>query len=211
MFKRFLIILASVLLMAGCAAKTPQDQNADLDKPGQQVGTDLPVGDQGQTGPGVGQGNETAQSASLGNIHLGDPFSQAEKILGKDYQETFYDEPGHFPEAWYSREYKQGIRLIVGKDSGKVLEIDAIAADFATNLGAKVGDTAERIKDVYADKYKPFESRHGEGPLEGFYLLEDGQLMIFDYNREDNQLVNTNVKPDSKVEMIRLTQSQYLD
>ncbi|SHN63867.1 hypothetical protein [Desulfitobacterium chlororespirans] len=204
MFKRFLIVLASVLLLAGCAAKapqTPQDQNADLDKPGQQVGTDLPVGDQGQP----------KEDASLGNIHLGDPFSQAEKILGKDYQETFYDEPGHFPEAWYSREYKQGIRLIVGKDSGKVLEIDAIAADFTTNLGAKVGDTAEKIKDVYADKYKPFESRHGEGPLEGFYLLEDGQLMIFDYNREDNQLVNANVKPDSKVELIRLTQSQYLD
>jgi len=209
--KRLLVILISVFLVSGCAANAPQDKNANLDKPGQQVEMDLPGTDQGQTKPGEGQGTEREGSASLGSIHLGDSFGEVEKALGKGYKETLHDEPGHFPEAWYSREYDKGIKFIVGKDSGKVLEIDAVTAEFATNLGVKVGDTAERIKDVYADKYKPFESRHGDGPLEGFYLLEDGQVMIFDYNREDNQLVNTNVKPDSKVEMIRLTQSQYLD
>lgn len=211
MKKRFLVILASTLLLAGCATNTPQDQNANLDKPGQQVETELPGTDQGQKKPGKGQDVETDQRASLGKIHLGDPFSQVEQHLGKDYKETLHDEPGHFTEPWYSREYNKGIKVVVGKNSGKVLEIDALAADFTTNLGAKVGDTAERIRDLYATKYKPFESRQGDGPLEGFYLLDEDLVIVFDYNKDDNQLFNTNVKPDSKVEMIRLTHSQYLD
>jgi len=55
------------------------------------------------------------------------------------------------------------------------------------------------------------ESRHGYGLLEGFYLVEDGMVMIFDYNKGDNQIVNSEVKPDSQVEMIRLTRAEYLD
>lgn len=212
MKKSFLIILASMLLLSGCATNNPQDQNTNLDKPGQQVETNLPGNtDQGQKDPGNGQDLETDQRASLGKIRLGDAFSQVEQILGKDYKETLHDEPGHFSEPWYSREYNKGIKVVVGKKSGKVLEIDAIDADFTTNLGAKVGNTAERVKDLYATKYKPFESRQGDGPLEGFYLLDEDLVIIFDYNKDDDQLFNTNIKPDSKVEMIRLTHSQYLD
>lgn len=212
MKKKLSIILASLLLLSGCGASGSQDQGKNLDKPGQQVETNKPGNtDQGQPTPGNEQGNKDNQRVSLGKIHLGDPFSQVEQILGKDYKETLHEEPGHFPEAWYSREYTKGIKFVVGKDSGKVLEIDAVAGDFPTNLGVKVGDSAEKVSQQYGSKYKPFESRHGDGPLEGFYQLEEDLIIIFDYNKDDDQLFNKDVKPDSKVEMIRLTQSKYLD
>ena len=65
--------------------------------------------------------------------------------------------------------------------------------------------------DNYGSDYQQFESRHGDGKLEGFYDLGDGQLIIFDLNKEDNLLIYQGVKTDSKVEMIRLTKTNFID
>ncbi len=197
-------VLAVALLLTGCN-NSPQDQNIPNDTPGQV--TDLPGNADNEN-----QGKNTQESnPALGKIHVGDDFSKVEELLGKDYKETFHEEPGHFTEAWYHREYSQEITLRVGKDSNKVLEIDALSSDHPTNLGIKVGDTAEKVAQVYGEKYKLMESRHGDGQVEGFYMLEDGLVMIFDYDKDDDQLINTDVKPDSKVELIRLTKAEFLD
>lgn len=200
-------ILAVALLLTGCNDST-QEQNIPNNTPSQ--GTDLPgkVEDENQ-GKNTEENNQG--TPALGKIHVGDDFSKVEELLGKDYTETFHEEPGHFTEAWYHREYSQGLTLVVGKDSNKVLEIDALSPDYPTNLGIKVGDTAEKVAQVYGEKYKLMESRHGDGQVEGFYMLEDGMVMIFDYNKDDDQLINTDIKPDSKVELIRLTKDEFLD
>jgi len=213
MFKRLVIgVLAGALLLTGCNNGSSQDQNLPDNSTG-QVGqvTDLP-GEVEKENQGE-QGKEDSQESTpgLGGIHLGDDFTKAEELLGKDYKETLNEEQGHFSEAYYLREYSKGITLIVGKDSNKILEISVYSPDYPTNLGVKVGHTAEKVSQVYSAKYKLMESRHGYGLLEGFYLVEDGMVMIFDYNKGDNQIVNSEVKPDSQVEMIRLTRAEYLD
>lgn len=148
---------------------------------------------------------------SIGGIHLGDNQSQVNEILGNVFKEEFFAEPGHFPESWNKRTYDKGITVIIGKDSGLVLELDTTSAQFPTNRGSKTGDMAKEVFDSYGSDYKQLESRHGDGELLGFYELEDGQIIIFDLDKDDNSLLNQDVKPDSKIEMIRLTRANFLD
>ena len=70
---------------------------------------------------------------------------------------------------------------------------------------------AKDVFNNYSSSYKQFESRHGDGKLSGFYELEDGQLIIFDLDKNDNSLLNKEVRKDSKVEMIRLTKTNFID
>ncbi|EHQ90340.1 DUF3221 domain-containing protein [Desulfosporosinus youngiae] len=149
--------------------------------------------------------------ASLGGIRLGDSQSQVDKVLGSAFKEEVYDEPGHFPEAWKRRVYDNGMTIIIGKNSGQVLELETTSAQFPTNRGVKTGDMAKDVFDNYGSDYKQMESRHGEGMLEGFYELGEGQLIIFDLDKADNSLLNQNVKADSRVEMIRLTRDNFID
>lgn len=148
---------------------------------------------------------------NLGGIHLDDSQSRVDEILGNVFKQEFFAEPGHFPESWNKRTYEKGITVIVGKGSGKVLEIETTSAQFPTNTGNKTGDMAKDVFGNYGSVYQQFESRHGEGKLEGFYDLGDGQLIIFDLNKDDNSLLNQSVKTDSKVEMIRLTKTNFID
>lgn len=203
----FLLLVSGMILLSGCTQNTPPKQQTDQSA--------IPPADntKGNNQNNTQNNNQGEQSGrpTLGGIHLGDSFTQVEQILGKDYKETFHEEPGHFPEAWYSREYVKGVTVIVGKDSNKVLEIDATAPAFPTNLGAKVGDNADTVFKQYGEKYKEFKSNQGDGPLPGFYELEEGMLIIFDLNKSDGMLFNPAVKPDSKVELIRLTYASNLD
>ncbi|MCO1603528.1 DUF3221 domain-containing protein [Desulfosporosinus nitroreducens] len=154
---------------------------------------------------------DTDKRPSIGQIQLGDSQSQVNEILGSVFKEEYHEEPGHFPESWNKRTYDKGVTVIVGKDSGQVLEIETTSAQFPTNRGSKIGDIAKDVFDNYGSDYKQLESRHGEGKLAGFYDLGDGQLIIFDLDKDDNSLLNQDVKADSKVEMIRLTNSNFLD
>ncbi|HWQ42491.1 MAG TPA: DUF3221 domain-containing protein [Desulfosporosinus sp.] len=148
---------------------------------------------------------------SIGGIHLEDSQSQVDEILGSVFKEEFFAEPGHFPESWHKRTYDTGISVIIGKESGKVLELDTTSAQFPTNKGARTGDIAKDVFASYGSDYKQFESRHGDGSLIGFYDLGDGQIIIFDLDKDDKSLLNKELKPDSKVEGIRLTRDNFLD
>ena len=148
---------------------------------------------------------------SVGGIHLGDSESRVDELLGSAFKAEHFDEPGYFREPWNRRSYDKGIILIIGKDSGKVLEVETSSAQFPTNMGSKTGEMAEEVFSKYGSKYKQFESRHGYGKLEGFYELEDEQIIIFDLDKDDNSLLNEERKKDSKVEVIRLTRSIFMD
>jgi hypothetical protein len=193
--RSLLYFIMIIIILTGCSEVLPSKQK------------DINLGNQSK------QGNIQVQAdarSSLGKIHLADSAGLVEQVLGKDYKETFVEEPGHFSEPWLKREYTKGISVILGKNSGKVLEVDTVAPEFITNLGAKVGDTAKTVFEQYSSKYKIYQSPHGD-KLEGFYALEDGQVIIFDTNKNDDMLFNSVIKPDSKVEKIRLTYSKQLD
>ncbi|MBE3581516.1 MAG: hypothetical protein IMW96_07800 [Thermoanaerobacteraceae bacterium] len=169
-------------------------------------GPDTPV-----QSPASGQGDKSAARTSIAGIHLGDTREDVLRLLGNNYQETLNEEPAYYGEGQYIWKYDAGIDIVIGRDSSKVLDIMVYSPDFKTDLGAKVGDTAGDVLAKYRAKYKEPESRHGEGTLEGWFEVEDGGYLIFDFNKNDGSLVNGTIKDEDRVEMIRLIHSFYLD
>lgn len=148
---------------------------------------------------------------SLAGICLDDAAEIVDMILGDEYEESISEIEGHFGEPYYIRDYKDGLSIIIGQNSGKVLEIELSSTKYETWLGDKIGDTAEKVLSKYREKFTEPESIHTGGKLEGWFNVGSGIILIFDFNKEDNMIVNTDIKPDSQVELIKLTKMQYLD
>lgn len=142
---------------------------------------------------------------SLGGITLDTSSDVVLEKFGAEYEEELINDGGYYAEPYYVWKYKQGITVMVGFESKKVLEIEVTSSDFQTDLGAKVGDLAQDISEIYSALYTAPESIHGGEKLEGWYNLDGDKLIIFDFDLEDQSLVNTNVQPYSQVEKIRLT------
>jgi len=154
-------------------------------------------------------GNESLPS--IAGICLDDAAEIVEMILGNEYEESFSDIEGHFGEPYYIRTYNDGLSIIIGQNSGKVLEIELTSTEYETWLGDRIGDTAEEVLSKYRKKYTEPETIHSDGKLEGWFNVGNGIILIFDFNKEDNMIVNTDISPVSKVELIKLTKMQYLD
>jgi hypothetical protein len=163
--------------------------------------------------PKVEEQNPQTQDStkpSIGNIHLGDSKDEVIKAFGSDYKETFEEDPALLGEAFYKWVYTRGVNVIIGKDTNSLLEIESSDATLETNLGAKIGDTYESINNKYGE-YKSVTSNQDNSTLVGWYELGEGQIVIFDFNKNDEAMVNFNVKPDSKVEMMKLTYLKFID
>jgi len=157
-----------------------------------------------------GQDRDTVPS--LGGVSLGDSAEDTVKVLGNDYAESAEtDASGLIGEDMAVREYRNGITVYIGKTSGKVLRIISESDDFKTDLGVGVGDDAKTVSDTYGSRFEKAVSRHIDEELEGWYLLEDGSVIIFDFDRTDDTLINSDVKPDSKVGRIVLAYWQHFD
>jgi len=91
------------------------------------------------------------------------------------------------------------------------LEIELTSTKYETWLGDRIGHAAEEVLTKYRKKYTEPETIHSDGKLEGWFDLGKGIVLIFDFNKDDNMIVNTDITPDSKVELIKLTKMQYLD
>ncbi|NLI92916.1 MAG: hypothetical protein GX434_12185 [Peptococcaceae bacterium] len=151
------------------------------------------------------------QTPGIGGISLGDSTAKVTNILGSEYQEKYIDEDGYFGEPYYERTYSVGIQFILGKNTAKVLQITSTAENMATDMGIKIGDPAANVLQKYREKYKEPVSQHGAGTLEGWFEVEDGQLMIFDFNANDETMVNQKISKDAKVERIILAYSKFMD
>jgi hypothetical protein len=185
---------------------TPSKNEQDGQKPDESKASN------GQS-PGEQQEKEIDTSKiGIAGISLGDSKDKVKEYLGDDYKEIYQEEGGYFGEAYYVWDYSnKGITFIIGKDSGKVLEIELTGGELSTNMGDKVGDTAKDILEKYRAKYKEPTSIHTNEKLEGWFDLGDTLLIIFDFDKDDGSLVNGKIQPDSKVEMIKLTSSMFLD
>jgi ATPase subunit of ABC transporter with duplicated ATPase domains len=101
--------------------------------------------------------------------------------------------------------------LLFGKDSDKVLEINLNSDKYQTWLGDKIGATADEVLTKYRKEFTEPESIHTNEKLEGWFDLGDGVLIIFDFDKDDEMIVNTEISSDSKVELIKLTNMMYMD
>jgi len=147
---------------------------------------------------------------SLAGIKLGDSKETVEQKLGSKYREKAYEEAGHFPEQFNTWEYDNGTIVYIGKDTGKVLEIRSTGQGVGTNLNVKVGDSSQKVFEVYRDKYTEPESIHG-GKLIGVFKVEDGAALIFDFNIEDGIANPEDIRTDDRVERIILTYPSHID
>ncbi|MBE3582303.1 MAG: hypothetical protein IMW96_11845 [Thermoanaerobacteraceae bacterium] len=148
---------------------------------------------------------------SVGGIHLWDSPEDVQKVLGKDCRQIFVQEEAYYGESQFIWQYDEGIEIVIGVDTRKVLDIVAYSPAFATNLGAKVGDRAGDVVALYRSRYKEPQSRHGPGILEGWIEVGDGAYLIFDFDRDNGTYVNETWKDGDKVELIKLTHSFYMD
>ncbi|ACL20570.1 hypothetical protein Dhaf_2543 [Desulfitobacterium hafniense DCB-2] len=146
---------------------------------------------------------------SISGVHLGDTREQVMAALGKNYQETAPSgETGHFPEPVYRWDY-EGIKVFIGADSGKVLEINATSPQAVTDLGVKVGDKAEKVFAAYRSKYVEPESIHG-GTLYGIFKVEGAAALAFNFDTDPAQYPRQ-IKPDHKVTGMVLTYPEIMD
>ncbi len=159
------------------------------------------------------QNNDIDEKAKpcLAGISLGDSKNVVIEKLGTEYEETNFEEAGHFPENFYSWEYDNGTLVYIGRDSGKVLEIRSTGQEAETNLGIKVGDRAELVFDTYRAKYTEPVSIHTDDILVGVFKIEENAIIIFDFNMEDGITNLEEVNSDDLVERIILTHPTHID
>lgn len=194
------IVLLSILVVSCGRNETQPPENHKPQEPSQSEGE----------APKQNEADKSDKPAIAG-ICLGDTSAQVEDILGKDYEETYTEVEGYYGEPYFVREYDDGISLTVGKESDKVLEINLTSDKYQTWLGDKIGVTADEVLAKYREKFIEPESIHGNGKLEGWFELGNGLLIIFDFNKDDDMIVNMDISSDSKVELIRLTNMMYMD
>ena len=148
---------------------------------------------------------------NLGGIKLGDSKSQVIQSFGADYKQTTYDECFYLGEPFEKLSYNNGITVTLGLNSNNVLEIESNSPSITTNLGFEIGDKAQDVLDNYRSKYEEPDSRHGDGKLIGWFLInEQEELIIISFDK-DQSWGNVNIEPDAQIEKIRLTNYKYMD
>ncbi|HHW49625.1 MAG TPA: hypothetical protein GXX14_13565 [Clostridiaceae bacterium] len=155
---------------------------------------------------------DIAAAPSLGGISLGDTSEDVVANLGDSYSEsTESDVSGFIGEDLAIWNYDNGITVSIGKTSGKVLRIVSSSPDFKTDLGIKVGDVADTVFKTYKPMFKEAVSRHSDETLVGWFIMKDGAVIIFDFDKSDDTLINSDITSDSEVEEIILSYWKYFD
>lgn len=147
---------------------------------------------------------------SLAGIKRGDSMEQVINTLGSNYSQTIFDDYSSLGEPFKKLKYSTGVEVVLGSNTGKVLEITTTSPDTTTNLGFKVGDKAQDVLVAYRAKYSEPNSRHEDTKLIGWFIIKDQDLIIFNLGQKDS-LGNTQIKPDAKIERIIITNFNYMD
>ena len=71
-------------------------------------------------------------------------------------------------------------------------------------IRVKVGDDSKTVLETYKPAYEEAVSRHRDEVLEGWFLKGEEAVIIFDFDKSDDSVVNTNVTSESKVEKVIL-------
>ncbi|CAN5446717.1 hypothetical protein BH18ACI1_BH18ACI1_24760 [soil metagenome] len=93
----------------------------------------------------------------FGSVKIGMTASQAAKILGVRVTR----DAGYEGGSCYYTSPKRGFKDIAFMMSGRrIARIDINSKEYATDRGAKIGDTEARIKRLYKGKYKVYEHKY---------------------------------------------------
>jgi len=144
---------------------------------------------------------------TVAGIGLGDIDKDVEQKLGKDYTSEPMDGDwfGEPTSCWLYND----IEVIMGDKSQKVLQVNLYNDDYTAADGCKVGDKAEKVLSAYADKY-PLAKDHFEGKeIPGWFVVEDGVWLIFNF-KDDDTMVNQTINPEDKVESIHLVYESFM-
>lgn len=153
-----------------------------------------------------------ADISGLGGISLGDSPERVIEVLGSNYTESVEpDTAGFIGEDMTVWSYENDTVVYIGQTSGKVLKVTTASPDLKTSLSIKVGDNAETVFKAYRLLYEEAVSRHRDEVLEGWFLMEDGIVMIFDFDKSDGVMVNSDVTSDFAVEEIILAYWKHFD
>jgi len=151
-FKAF-VILVLLTTISGCRAVSgmpdPNENapNENLRVVETETQNDNPNAEQPDIEPNdkVSAGNNAVTFNSFGKVKTGMTVSQASKALGtelvrgKGYEDScYYVNP---------KQGFKGVRFMVTNDS--VARIDIESKEYATDKGAKIGDTEAKIKSLY--------------------------------------------------------------
>ena len=147
----------------------------------------------------------------LNGLNIGDSYEKTVEILGDNFEkELVIDESGYFGEDYYRLNY-EGIVINIGKDSKEIIGIIIESNEIETNLGFKVGDSAQEVLEEYRSNYDELVSIHTNEPVTGWFKVSDDMVLIFDFDKDNYSRVNDEVTSNSKIEAIELTYIKYFD
>jgi len=160
--------------------------------------------------PGGGPQGEEDTRINIAGVHLGDSMEEVREVLGSDFTEIGED-GGDLPAPISIWEYPNGITVIFSGEPMSVYVVTTAAAEQPTSAGDTVGEGMEAALARYRAEYTEMESRHSDDPLAGWFDLGDGQVLIFDTDKDDQTWVNDPVEPGDSVEAIHLAQWKFFD
>lgn len=146
---------------------------------------------------------------ALAGISLGDTIDDVEAELGKDYRIVCIDDSGWWGEPVTRFLYGDDMEIVIGDETGQVLQINLNSSRYTTTKGDKVGDKAEDVLPYYQEKY-PLAKDHFEGnELPGWFVVDEGVWLIFNF-KDDDTMINYTIDPTEEVYAIHMVYERFV-
>lgn len=203
-----IIVLICIILLALAGCRRPAVSEPPEDTPGGEQSTEL------EPEPEPGTEPETTpkpERTTLGGVSLGDNSARVRLMLGNNYSEEIFPDDTYYGQGVRVWSYPKGITAIFGLDSDKAIHLEAESSACATNLDVRVGDSAAAVLAKYRAIYEEYQGMYSDGPIPGWFLVENGGLLIFDCDPDDGTLANTTVGEAAAVEAIVLARARDFD
>ena len=156
--------ITPAMLLLAAAACTGGTDRADTSAPRPSAANDTRPAVP-STPPAMTPASDSAVTEhGLGPLRAGMTFADAKQALGGALIAA--DTTGCHYATW--RGGPRGVRVMI--DGGRVARVDVDSAGVATEAGARVGDSEERIQRLYAGRVKTTPHKYEEG---GHYLTVD--------------------------------------
>jgi hypothetical protein len=200
--------LGIMLSFGGCA----NQQNINTtDTITQTSSTPEPTTSPATPSPTIKDDEQINIKATVAGIRLGDSADILEKKFGTVIKEIPLEQPNYYGKTVSQVEYNNGVSAFIDKDSNTILEISVEAGDYETNLGLKLEDSADDVLRKYSTEYKLFKGDNSDDYLKGWYIVEEGELLIFDFKKDDGTHYNESINNSDRVVSITLSHPMYFD
>lgn len=151
----------------------------------------------------------TTAKPSVGGLYLGDSIKEVKAAFGSDYRTITVKDTALLGEPYLKLSYNK-TTILVGKNSGKVYQIETTDNKLATNFNIKVGDTYQSVSTKLAGMGMTNNTFGGatKGVNTNWYKMADNSVLVVSFSGSTNANTRTNVtgtRNTAKVKMIRLT------